>query len=253
MKAGFSYISQMLRKVRLFFLMALLSVGCTKVSDDTKPPEIFSYTINGSSFVPGEFLEVSVSAGDNEELNQIRVRVDEAFSKSFGFWKLIDVRNVSGTTYSSTLTYMIPDTTLAGLYEVSFQVVDERGNGSVDSTLQFAVRREDDEPMIAGFNTDPAIGSDNVLRLFSSDTLTFSGTISDPDSLQSFTISFRDGAGKVLRTVEYAVADCTVFDLNWDQDTVFFQTFEEFPIEMLLKAQDNPGHQRRISYPVEVN
>jgi len=243
----------MIRKAGLFLLFMPLFIACTRVSDDATPPEIVGFSIDQGSFEPGESLLVSIAVSDDEELNQLRVKVEQAFSKSFGFWEFVDVRDLAGSSYTSQYTYFIPDSALAGLYEISLQVADERGNGSVDSTLQFQIRQPSEEPVISGFETDPAIDMDEVLRLSSNDTLTFSGTLSDTDSLQSFSISFRDPSGLVLRSVEYAVMDCTIYELQAFPDTVFLESFEISPTEMLLKLQDKPGHQNRVTYSVEVD
>ncbi len=214
---------------------------------------ITSLQLNDSSFSPGESLVVSVSGRDNEELGQVRTRIREAFAKSFGFWEFIEVRDLSGSTFTTNFSYSVPDTALAGLYEISVQVSDERGNGSVDSTLQFLVCQMGEEPMISNFETDPPLGEDAILRIGGSDTLTFSGIVSDPDTLESFSITFKDELGLALLSLSYPVADTTMFDLSSAPDTAFFQNFTVYPAEMELKAQDFVGHQRREIYSIEVD
>lgn len=242
----------MLRKACLFFFIAIVS-GCNTVSDDEVEPIITSLEINEKSFSPGETLEVNVSGRDNEELNQVRSRVRQAFAKSFGFWEFVEVRDLSGSTFTTTFLYSVPDTALAGLYEISIQVSDERGNGSVDSTLQFMVRQMGEEPMISNFATNPAPDENDILRVGQTDTLTFSGMVSDPDTLESFSIVFKDEFGLNLLTLNYAVPDTTFFDLTSAPDTAFFGSFEFFPAEMELKAQDLVGNQRRETYLIEVD
>lgn len=251
-KTGFSYISPMFRKACLFFFLALF-FGCNTVSDDEVDPVITSLELNDTSFSPGETLEVNVSGRDNEELGQVRSRIRQAFAKSFGFWEFIEVRDLSGSTFTTNFSYSVPDTALAGLYEISIQISDERGNGSVDSTLQFLVRQIGEEPMIIDFDTNPSLGNDDILRIGGSDTLTFSGIVSDPDTLDSFSIVFKDELGLTLLSLNYAVPDTTLFDLTSAPDTVFFESLEVFPVEMQLKAQDFVGHQRRETYLIEVN
>lgn len=250
--AGFSYISAMIRKASLFFFLAVC-VGCNTVSDDEVSPEIISLELNDTSFSPGETLELNVSGRDNEELGQVRTRVREAFAKSVGFWEFVEVRDLSGSTFTTSFLYPVPDSALAGLYELSVQISDERGNGSVDSTLQFFIRQMGEEPMIIDFNTNPPLGEDDVLRIGQSDTLTFSGIVSDPDTLDSFSIVFKDDLGLTLLSLNYVVPDTTIFDLTSAPDTVFFENFEVYPVEMELKAQDFVGHQRRESYIIEID
>jgi len=242
----------MIRKAGFFFLV-LIFPGCANVSDDEVEPVITSLELNNSSLSPGETLEISVSGRDNEELGQVRTRIREAFAKSFGFWEFVQVRELSGSTFTTAFLFPVPDTALAGLYELSVQISDERGNGSVDSTLQFMVRQMGEEPMITNFQTEPPLGEDGVLRIGESDTLTFSGMVSDSDTLGEFSITFKDEFGLSLLSLNYVVPNTTQFDLSSAPDTVFFENFEFYPIEMELKAQDFVGHQRRETYSIEVN
>ena len=251
--AGFSYFSPMLRKAGFFLFLAVVCYGCANVSDDMTAPEFSELSLNATSFQPGENFQVSVSGRDDEELNQVRIRIRQAFSKNFGFWELVEVRDISGGSFSTNFIYLIPDSALAGLYEVSVQIADERGNGSPDSTLQFVINQPTEEPQISGFQTTPPIGEDGVLRLSPSDTLTFSGTVSDEDSLASFSIIFRDELGMDLTVVDYPVADTSMYNLESNPDTVFFESFQTFPTSMLIKTEDRPGHQKRLTFPVEVN
>lgn len=242
----------MIRKAGFFFFLAIC-LGCNTASDDEVEPVITSLEIADTSVSPGESLEIAVSGRDNEELGQVRTRIREAFAKSFGFWEFVQVRDLSGSTFSTTFVYPVPDSAFAGLYELSVQVSDERGNGSVDSTLQFIVRQMGEEPTISDFQTNPAIDADDVLRVEPTDTLTFSGMVSDPDTLASFNIVFKDEFGLGLLTLDYAVAGATLFDLTFAPDTAFFQGFGVLPVEMELKAQDFVGHQRRETFPIELN
>ncbi|MEM9053290.1 MAG: hypothetical protein AAGC47_14650 [Bacteroidota bacterium] len=243
----------MIRKACLFFLIALLVGSCETVSNDEDDPVITSYQLNGDAFSPGETLTASISGRDNEELGQVRSRVREAFSKSFGFWEFIEVRDLSGTTFTTTFTYEIPDSALAGLYEISLQISDERGNGSIDSTLQFIVLQEGEAPEFVDFQTNPPIGADDILRVNSEDTLTFSGFVTDVDSVNQFSISFKDDLGLTLLTIDYQVSDTVLFDLQENPDTAFFSTFITFPSAMELKAQDLIGHQSRQTFTIEEN
>lgn len=249
---GFSYISPMIRKAGLL-LFLLVFASCERVSDDQVDPEFTSLEMNDTSLSPGEILQISVSGRDNEELGQVRARISEAFAKSFEFWEIAEVKDLSGTTFSTDFLFTVPDSALAGLYEVRVQIADERGNGSVDSTLQVIVRQEGEEPTIMNFTTNPPLGEDDVLRIMEDDTLTFAGTVSDPDTLQSFSILFRDEFGLNLPRLDYSVGDTTLFNLAANPDTVFIENFEFLPVEMELKAQDKVGHQRRQIYLIEYN
>lgn len=249
--AGFSYISQMIRRVG-FFIFLSVCAACSSISEDDVSPILTSVELNDVSFSLGEVLVLNVSGSDNLELKQVRFKIREGFGKAFGFWELVEIRDLSGTTFTEIFSYAVPDSTLAGLYELSIQAADERGNGSVDSTLQFMVRQIGEEPSILDFGTNPPLESDGVLRIDQSDTLTFSGALSDSDTLRAFSIVFRDDLGLILQSVNYAVPDTTLFDLSTAPDSVFFGNFDVFPVEMELKVEDKVGHQRRETYAVEV-
>ncbi|MCH2214101.1 MAG: DUF4625 domain-containing protein [Flavobacteriales bacterium] len=243
----------MIRKACLFFFTALLIEACDTVPKDEEEPVITSYQLNEDSFSPGETLTASISGKDNEELGQVRARIREASSKSFGFWELVEIRDLSGSTFSTTFSYQIPDTAFAGLYELSLQVSDERGNGSIDSTLQFLVLQEGEAPDFVDFQTNPAIGADNILRLNIDDTLTFSGFVADVDSVNQFSISFKDNLGSTLLTLDYQISDTVLFNLQENPDTAFLSAFSTFPSAMELKAQDLVGHQSRQTFGIEKN
>jgi len=234
----------MFRKACFFIIVSSL-LACSRISDDDESPVITALELNDTEFSSGETFIASISGRDNEELKQVRVRIRQAFSKSFGFWELVEVRDISGSTFSTSFSFQIPDTSLAGLYEASFQISDERGNGSIDSTLQFLIRQQGEEPEILSFQTNPPLDSDDVLRIGGQDTLTFSGVISDPDFVESFSIDFKDELDLVVLSINYPVPDTVLFDLSQFPDTAFFATFSTFPVKMELKAEDGVGHQPR--------
>jgi len=243
----------MIRKACLFFFTLCTVSGCDIASDDEEDPIITSLQINESTYSPGQMLTATISGADNEELAQVRARIREAFSKSFGFWELVEIRDISGTTFSSTFSYQVPDTALAGLYELSVQISDERGNGSIDSTIQFLVLQEGESPIIQDFQSFPPIESDGVLRIAPDDTITFFGTVSDQDMVSTFTITFKDELGLSLQTINFIDTDTVMFNLGQKQDSVFVNALSSFPSEMEIKAQDLIGHQTRLVFPIELN
>ncbi len=243
----------MIRKAAFFLLFLVVLAACSKVEEDSVAPVISSLSVNSEMFLPGEELLVQVSGTDNLELNQVRLRLEENFSKSFGFWKFVEVRDISGTSFSTNFKYIVPDTALAGLYEVSIQIADQRGNGSIDSTIQFVIQQPTESPMIQNFASQPEIGTDGVLRLTGSDTLTFSGVVSDQDSLFSCSVILRDQSGSALGQIEYPVLDTTIYNLSSNPDTIFMELIEQVPSELLIKVEDKVGHQTRQSYAVELD
>ncbi|HKL02822.1 MAG TPA: DUF4625 domain-containing protein [Cryomorphaceae bacterium] len=239
----------MLQKAGLFFIF-LLILACSK-EDDREDPVITGLTISQESLSPGENLTISVWATDNEDLGQVRIRIREAFSKSFGAWEALRVINISGNTLNSTFALTVPDTALAGYYEVSTQVSDERGNGSVDSTLFFTILQSELQPVISGFETNPPLNVDNELNLNFNDSLTFSGVVVDSDGLNQIEIEFQSFSGSVIDNRNYNLGD-TIQSWNFEQfaDTIVATYQENPPAHLIIRATDSQGHLTRNSFSV---
>lgn len=243
------YISNVLQKAGFFFIF-LLILACSK-EDDREDPVLTGLSVSDEPLSPGDNLTVSVSATDNEELGQVRMRIREAFSKSFGAWQVLRVVDVSGNTLNRTFTFPVPDSALAGYYEVSTQVSDERGNGSIDSTLFFTILQAGVQPVIAGFQTSPPLNIDNELDLSFNDTLTFSGTVSDSEGLSEVEIDLQTAGGSSVDNRSYALGDTIqLWDFEQFADTLIATYTQNQPSKLLIKATNSQGHLTRQVYPV---
>lgn len=233
------------------FALLLISVACNKISDDEVDPEIASFIIADTRLEVEELLEIEVEVTDNEDLGQLRLRVEEAFSKSFGHWKMTRIDNISGTSYFDTYAFEVPDSALAGYYAVSLQVADERGNGSPDSVQYISIIRDDQAPTLNNFETKPAFDAQNTLELAFGDTLSFSGMAYDADSLSMVEIIIQDVSATNLQTFTYQIGDTTqTFDFGLSADSVFFNTNTYIPTQLLIKVTDTEGHLLRDVYPI---
>ncbi|MCA1762748.1 MAG: hypothetical protein LC664_07135 [Flavobacteriales bacterium] len=244
------YISNVLQKAGFFFIL-LFSFGCTKVVEDLESPVLTGFSITQQPLSPGENLTVSVSATDNEEFGQVRVRIREAFSKSFGAWRVTRIEDISGATVNRNFAFAVPDSALAGYYEVSAQVSDNRGNGSVDSSLFFTILQEGVQPTITNFQTSPALGGDNSLNLNFNDTLTFSGTVSDTEGLSEVEIALQTATGSSVDNLNYALGDTIqLWEFEQFADTLIANYKQNQPSKLLIKATNSQGHLTRQVYPV---
>lgn len=243
----------MLSKIIRLVAVLLFSFGCSDVTQDPIRPQIESFKLNAKEFAPGDIVTAKVAVSDNQELKQIRILIFTDFAKNFGGWREVLVEDVGGRYWEASYDFVVPDTALAGLYGLSFQAADERGNGTIDSTLHFTVIQEGFAPQIIYFQTSPELSGD-VLLADTSTALTFEGSFADDVDLEEIMISFNDDSGISLRKVSYSVADSlTTYDLSSaEPDTVFFDDFSRYPTEMVLTVEDSDGHQTRRVYEVEV-
>jgi hypothetical protein len=236
----------------LLFVLALIVVfGCEKVTDDDTDPIINAFEIQNQRLEVGEVVSVSVEVSDNEELNQLRLRMREAFSKSFGYWEFTQFESLSGTTYSGVYSFEVPDTVLAGRYSISLQVVDERGNASNDSIQYVDIIRPDEAPSLIDFATMPEIEADGSISLNQNDTLIFLGLAFDVDSIQTVEINILTTDGSSVQDLTYNLGSVsTTFDFGLSADSIFVNTLISIPTNMLVKVTDSKGHMLRNEYPL---
>src|SRR5690554_6069611 len=112
-----------------FAVFFILAIACNKVVEDKTKPVLESLSMNGDAFKPQETIEIYVGLSDDENLSQVRSRISQSFSKSFGNWEAVVVKQISGTYYEGTLSFTVPDTATAGYYQVTTRGSDQRGNG----------------------------------------------------------------------------------------------------------------------------
>ncbi len=239
-----------MRKAGAFILFCLALVACSKVSDDQERPEILRFDITNAVLIPGDILEVHVEASDNEQLIQSRIRVLSAFTKSFGAWNAVQVSTLSGKTFSTAFALIVPDSALAGLYSVGFQVVDERGNASIDSLQYITIRQPGISPELIDFTSTPFLSVSGTNTLTSNDSLIFSGYAAG-DSLANVKIEFKSNSDVNIREYVYQLEGAKFWDFAESADTVRFSEFQSLPARMVVRVTDRVGHQDRISFPLK--
>lgn len=236
--------------VVVFAFLMLLS-ACDKTVKDDRDPVMEMIALNGNNFQPNDVVELNLSVSDNENLNQVRVRIAPAFAKSFGDWKAIQIREISGQAYSGSFSFVIPDTARSGYYQISAQAADLKGNGTKDSTLYFSIHQPGFAPEIHDFQTVPPIVAD-VIYMNGQDSLHFMGMLTDDQQLKQITFELRSTTGSRIRLLTHNIPDTlTSWDLALNTDTIFPPFEVPFPGSLLVKVLDNDGNQTRLEIPVE--
>ncbi len=236
-----------MRKVGFLFLTAICLIACEKTSSDETPPAIVRYQLMADTVLPQDMLTVNVIVRDNEDLNQMRFRIKEAFAKSFSPWSEIRIIDIQGFEHEGAYTFEVPDSAAAGMYEIGFQVADFQGNGSIDSLITFFVEQPGMQPVFDGVATVPAADADNVIIvILDSDTMSFSGIVSDENGLERVTFEFKSARGSNLRSSNYTFGDSLVTLWNLAlADSVFFGNDSQLPVELVIKAINSEGNQSR--------
>lgn len=227
---------------------ALLS--CDDSSDDNVQPEIVRFELSADTLAAGaDELSVTIQVTDNAELGQMRFRIREAFAKSFGHWEEVRVEDLSGVSHIGTYSFPVPDTALAGLYEISFQAVDIRGNASIDSVQSLLILQSGLQPVFSGLTTVPAPDVSGEVTLAPDDALLFIGSVGDETGLAEVAFEFRAEDESMVTQLNYLFTD--TFITLWDAasaDTVFFEQFSVKPSAIRVKAVNTEGHQSRKSF-----
>lgn len=240
--------------MKIWILSFLLFCGlcsCKKEVKDTTPPVINSLSVDVDTVESNQVINVQVSLSDNAALNQVRVRISQAFAKSFTQWDALSVRDISGTFYQGTLSFIVPDSATAGYYQIATQGADMEGNGTVDSLIYFTVLQPESAPQLIGFQTKPPM-SGNILYLTSTDTLSFEGQATDDIDLSKVSIDLRTANKRSIKAFSYNVTDTvTTWDFSAKADTILPNYSEYIPSELLIKILDSDGNLTRKSYPVE--
>lgn len=238
------YFSAM-KLIVLFAGVFLLAVACNKIVEDKTNPVLDSIYLNGDEFSPQDVIEIHIVLSDNENLSQVRSKISPSFAKTFGDWKAVSVKQISGTQYEGILSFTVPDTATAGYYQVATRGSDMRGNGTVDSLMYFTILQPGFAPEITGFQTKPPI-VDGVIYMTSTDSLTFSGLVTDDTGLKSISINLRDNYDKNIKSLSYNVPDSiATWDFALETDTISPAYENVSPRSLLIKALDIDGNQTR--------
>jgi len=249
----FLYFSSMLQKAGFFFLLFIALSSCSKVVEDNEDPVLTAFEINSKSFQPGETITVNVSGRDNENLGQLRLRIEEAFDKSsFGFWRVVEIQDISGQSVSRALNFTVPDSSLAGYYSVAVQLSDLRGNASIDSVQYIAIRQEGIMPQIQDFATNPEFDESGLILLDDEDTLTFSGLAMGDTLLSEVQIELLSNEGIRMERFTYDLLDdsTNVWDFTTNADSIFTD-FTSNPETLIIRVTDVVGHLDRREFTVE--
>lgn len=234
----------------------LLIIGCDQGLQDEIAPKIDDFTFSSESVMPDEVFEVSVAVSDDEELNQLRLRIVDAFAKTYSPWNLLRIEDLSGRNFQRNYMFALPDSALAGYYSIALQVADERGNSSVDSIQYITVLRPGLNPELVDFQTTPPFDSENVIVADSLGYLIFSGLATDETNLARVDIEFKNRITNNLSADSYVFPADTVVT-SWDfaenADTVFFESFNSLPVQMVVKLTDVDGHRTRKAYQMIFN
>ncbi len=228
-------------------------MGCERISNDSVRPEIKRFEISNPIVSSGESLNISVELSDNEDLNQVRLRVRNAFAKNFGAWGLVRIDDISGTSFERNYMFLVPDSALSGYYSVALQVVDERGNSSIDSTQYFTISREGLAPLFSHFQTSPPFNSEGIIQVDSNTVLTFKGGAQDDAGIQLVEINLRNEMGSNIKILSYDIHREIVTNWYFAQqgDTIKFADLPSIPKTMVVRLQDMQGHQTRRAFTFE--
>ena len=235
----------------VFAAVFLLAIACNKVVEDKTKPVLESISINGDEFKPQDVIEINVSLSDNENLSQVRSRISQSFSKSFGNWEVVVVKQISGTQYEGTLSFIVPDTATAGYYQVTTSGSDLRGNATVDSIMYFTILQPGFAPELVDFQTKPPI-VDGIIYMTSTDSLSFTGLVVDDTGLKSISINLRSTENKDIKTISKNVPDSSAtWDFSLNADTIKPPYQNVTPGLLLIKAVDIDGNQTRREIPID--
>lgn len=233
-----------------FAAFFILAIACNKIVEDKTKPVLESLSMNGDEFKPQDVIEIYVGLSDNENLSQVRSRISQAFSKSFGNWEAVVVKEISGAQYEGTLSFTVPDTAAAGYYQVTTRGSDLRGNGSVDSVMYFTILQPGFAPELVDFQTKPLI-VDGTIYMSATDSLSFTGLIVDDTGLKTISINLRSTESKNIKTLTYNVPDSSsTWDFSLQADTIIPAYQNVSPRSLLIKALDIDGNQMRKEIPI---
>lgn len=240
-----------MNRFAIVFLAVVLATSCAKQEKDETEPVMEAIHLNKKEFVPLEVVEVHVQLADDENLNQVRSKISQAFAKSFHDWSQAVVKPISGKKYEGVLTFVVPDTAKAGYYQLATQAMDMSGNTTVDSILYFTVLQPGFAPEFHNFQTQPPVVGD-VIYLSGQDTLTFSGTVTDELGLKSVSINLKSTDDKNIRTLNYNLPDSvSTWDFAAEADTIFPNYDALLPAKLIVKAVDGDGNQSRLEFEID--
>lgn len=172
---------QTLRTVAVFCFLSLAIFSCEK-KEDSEKPKVNNLSVQRSSpdepFNIGDTVRVSATFSDDMGLKSAFLYIH---SSDQGPERLFEKQyDISGTNYSLSETFVIPEKVSSGEYVVEVRLVDEAGKYST-STLE--------PPFQIASEASPKIKLTIPWDIEADETIHFRGTIEDDVDLMS--VSFR--------------------------------------------------------------
>ncbi len=148
--------NQLIKALGILLLTALELQSCQQ--EDTTAPIVSSVSVNdtmGQDFMvlPGDSLQIQFTITDDHLLSQMKANVHAAddghghngvvdtaaLVPNVGLWVNTQIISLSGSRYTKTLNYVVPDT-IHGIWHWELQAVDESGNAAEEFVVEFDVQ-----------------------------------------------------------------------------------------------------------------
>ena len=176
----------MIRFIPFFICLVLFS--CKKDIDDLEKPVIANLATSTEEVSINSSFNILLLVKDNMSLSAVKLTVypsfyfadDTSFSKKRFNYSYVEETNESKVNLSIPLT--INDSTATGIYTIEAQAVDKKGNTSEKVYKTFKIISSINAPSI-NVSFPVSGGSYN-----SSDTLNFTGTITDNEAIKQIAI-----------------------------------------------------------------
>lgn len=237
-------------KSQYFGLAALMALAaCSKDDEDTQAPELSISNINQQTedirVAAGEDMRVAVQASDNESLNELKYEIHDLFDShdhgKQGPWSALRIVSVSGPSVSDEQLFTIDAGSTAGRYHVIVRALDEAGNASDFSEMDFVVTNGT-EPVINV--TQPDFSQE--VHAPKGSTLQLGGTITDATDLTEITIvlvSESDPSTGEIFEADIDLAGSS--DQSYDLSQVQIDIPQNTPMgyyHLEITAKDNEGN-----------
>jgi hypothetical protein len=220
-----------MKKVFFFLALGVLALSSCKEKEDSTAPVISSVLVDGveaeeHEFDAGESFSVRVNATDNEALNQVKIEIhaaddghthgtggeEEELEPNIGVWSDSKVVNLEGTSDNATVNFTIPNN-VAGHWHVEVMLLDEDGNEAEEYIT--TIHAENASLPAINLTFNGSLTTDGELQLGVGSSLSFTGTVTDPDGIQEVHAKLKkEGATTYLWENEYNGNGAVSFDLN---------------------------------------
>lgn len=200
------------------FIGCLTLISCDKkenLENDSVAPTVSNVRINGLSEIPfanaSDTLQVSASFSDDKELGKLDIIVEGKTPGSN--WSERKYVNLSGSSQNVNETFVILPNVKEGMYTVSLDFTDARGNKSNHSIEPFQVFNTS-IPEMVGFKAE----FDNGYDYQTGDTLRIFGQAIDDEDLKIVAIRIKIPLGysgnQIFYEEQFKLGDFD--DKSWD-------------------------------------